>query len=104
MTGGLLRRVVFVEFGFFFGGKCMRQEDAVAPPDFGMTAMGTDHIVQRIRIGLFSGEFIHLKRTATSRVGTSLKLHGWGEKMKNNGRNICSIYFMAVSATQFGSY
>jgi len=104
-AGGLLRRVIFVEFRFFFGSKCMHQEDTAAPPGFGMTAMRADHIVQRIRDGHFSREFIHLKRTAASGVGTSLELHGWGEKLKKPmGRNICCIYFIAVSTAHFKSY
>jgi hypothetical protein len=94
MTGGLLRRIVFVEFRFFFGGKRMRQEDAVAPPDFGVTAMGTDHIVQRIRIGLFSGKFIHLKRTATSGIGASLELHGEGGKIKKQWEEIFAAFIL----------
>ena len=75
-AGGLLRRVIFVEFRFFFGSKRMRQEDTAAPPGFGVAAMGADHVVQRIRNCHFSGEFIHLKRTASSGVGASLELHG----------------------------
>jgi len=80
--GRLLPRVVFVEFSFVFGSQRMHQKNTVALAGFRMAAMGADHTAQRTRIGLYPREFIHLKGTAASRVGTSLKLHDGREKMK----------------------